>query len=160
MCCAMQDIRKAASTQPLLKREWQKSLNSTVELLNDRFERLSLKDRQIFTEEYAEDAEIDTLMHLIQLVDSSVECNHLQQKEIKKYVLLKRFMESHTRSCHYSFQVKKCDDSTFSVCKNHRLEPEQFAMCQWLPDPQPNPADQMPFSILFGKHTKENLDQV
>ena len=64
-----------------MKCEWQKSL---MELLSDRFERLSLKDRQIILEEYAKDSEIDTLMYLIQSVDSSVNCNHLQQKDIEK----------------------------------------------------------------------------
>ena len=57
-CGSMQDIRKAASTQPLLQCEWHKSLKSTIELLNNRFERLSLKDQKIFTEEYAVNAKI------------------------------------------------------------------------------------------------------
>lgn len=99
----MQDIRKAATIQPLLKREWQKSLRSTLELLNDRFERLSLKSKQIFTEEYAEDAEINALMHLIQHVDSTVDCDHLQQKDVEKCDQLKKFLAAHTRSRHYSF---------------------------------------------------------
>ena len=95
----MQDIRKAASVQQALKHEWQKSPRSIMELVNDRFERLSLKGKQIFTEEYAKDIEIDALIHLIQRIDHTVDCDHLQQKDVVRKLIL----ASHTRSRQYSF---------------------------------------------------------
>ena len=158
-CNSMSDIRKAATTQPALKHAWGQSLKPVLDILNGRFARLSLKGRPVCTEEYAEDAEIDAVMRHIHRIDRTVDLDHLQQKDIEKCDKLKKFLESHTRSRHYSFQIRKCNDATCSICQKHQLDPEQFSKCHWLPDPEPNPVDPnryMPFTSLFGTSTSDS----
>lgn len=75
----MADIRRSATTQVGLKREWLKSLGSIIQLLNDRFERLSLKGKPFYAEECAEDHEIEMMSKLIHKVDPSVDLSRLQQ---------------------------------------------------------------------------------
>ena len=82
-CNSTADIGKVAATQPALKHAWGQSLKPVIDILNRRFERLSLKGRPVCTEKHAEDSEIDVVTHHIYRIDP-VDCDHLQQKDIDK----------------------------------------------------------------------------
>ena len=160
-CSTMAEIRKLASTVPFLKKAWGDSLKSVMEVLESRFERLSLKGMPICTEESADEDEIDDFSQVIKvLVDPTIDLSNLQKKDVVNYKDLLTFLETHTRSRHYFFQIKKCNQEACKVCNSPRLDLTTFSTLNWLPDPECCAIDAnkfLPFGSLYGKETTEKF---
>ena len=60
-CNSMNDIRKASEKTPNLKEKLKESLNPTITLLNDVFQRLQLKDKNFETFEAASELDMNML---------------------------------------------------------------------------------------------------
>ena len=60
-CNSMTDIRKASEKTPNLKENLKESLNPTITLLNDVFQRLQLKDKNFETFEAASELDMNML---------------------------------------------------------------------------------------------------
>ncbi|RIA88652.1 hypothetical protein C1645_774506 [Glomus cerebriforme] len=71
-CNSMSDIRKAAEKASNLKEGLKQSLNPTITLLNDVFNRLQLKDKNFETFNAASELDIDILWNSILQIDSTL----------------------------------------------------------------------------------------
>jgi hypothetical protein len=87
-CNSMNDIRKAAEKTPILKKELKESLNPTIDLLNDLFKRLQLKDKNFQTFEAASELDMDALWDSILLIDSTLTKEDRNWANIKNKVIL------------------------------------------------------------------------
>ena len=157
-CNSMADIRKLPGTHPEIENAWRDSVQPIIQLINSQFQRLSLKGKPVQSGESTLKAEIDVMSALIFTVDSSVDHSNLRKKDIEKNVQLTQFLATHTGSRHYTFQIRKCNESSCGICRKPRLSPQQLEMCSWLPDPQPNliePSEYLSFKDLYGKDTTE-----
>ncbi len=132
-CNSMADIRREAYSKPLLKKAAADSLAPVVSLIEERFQRLSLKDKSFQIGKPASSDSIECLWSFAEMIDGTLSMSNTTKKEVTK---AKKFMDFFNAHCHarkYSFQVKKCVDPT--CCSTPRLRSETFEEIQWLPDP-------------------------
>lgn len=70
---------------------------------------------------------------------------------------MQEFMEHCCKSKHYFFSIKKCGESTCTICRPLRCLPEDFEQLHHLPDPVPgDDLHYMSFEELYGTPTIED----
>ena len=84
----------------------------------------------------------------------------LQASDVKTYVNLTLFIETHCKSSCYAFQIKKCRDDTCPFCsvlQPIRLPAEIFNQLSFLPDPELDISKEhyKTFNTLYGTETTE-----
>ena len=71
--------------------------------------------------------------------------------------LLQEFFEHCCTTRHYSFTIKKCGESSCTICRPPRYSPEDFEQLHRLPDPVPGEdMHYKSFEELYGKQTTED----
>lgn len=82
--------------------------------------------------------------------------NVYRQASLKSLTQLCKFLEHCCHSRHYSFSIKKCGETTCSVCKPVRMSMEVFHNIYHLPDPTPGEDSHCSsFSEVYGTFTSE-----
>jgi len=154
-CNSMADIRKEANSKPMLKKATADSLAPVISQIEERFQRLSLKDKSFKIGNPASSDSIECLWSFAEIIDSNLSMSSTAKKDV---VTAKRFMEFFYSHCHtrrYSFQVKKCSDPT--CCPPSRLPSEMFSKIKWLPDPTftTDKSHYKTFQELYGTDTDD-----
>ena len=70
-----------------------------------------LKDEKISIQSSSLSENLKTFADTIHLVHKIVDHSQLTKSNLKKYVDLQLFMDSHCNATHYGLQVKKCNKS-------------------------------------------------
>ena len=84
-----------------------------------------LKDEKISIQSSSLSENLKTFADTIHLVHKIVDHSQLTKSNLKKYVDLQLFMDSHCNATHYGLQVKKCNKSDWKFCSvfhSNRLE--------------------------------------
>ena len=108
-----------------------------IDLLNERFARMKLKDNLIVPRPAASQDDVTNKFESVHFIDSSLQVGHLNQATLKNAKDLQVFMKAHCNSTHYLFQVKKCGEDSCSHCGAHliRLPESEFKDIQFVPLP-------------------------
>jgi hypothetical protein len=85
-CNSMEDIRIYSNDEPQLKNELINSLQAPINLMENIFERLSLKDEPFLTYKSATEEEIKNLWESLLEVDDSLDMDDKTKKDIKDKV--------------------------------------------------------------------------
>ncbi|PKB95198.1 hypothetical protein RhiirA5_475802, partial [Rhizophagus irregularis] len=154
----LDDIRTKAQESNKLESELKESIASVQNILNNRTERLSLKEKKFKCNDSANVEAITELFESIHTLDPTLTVDETTQVQIRRHTALIEFIDTHCRIRAYSFQVKKCNNITCSYCKPIRLPPHEFNNLNFLPDPIPsrdNTDHYMPFERVYGTETTE-----
>ena len=76
-----------------------------------RFSRVSLKGEPAVTGRPATEEEIRLLHSQVSAIDESIQQDNTTKAEIEKHPLLVTYLEAHTRTRRYMFQIRKCEDA-------------------------------------------------
>lgn len=155
-CNSMSAIRKEADSKSLLKEAVGASLAPVISLVENRFERLSLKENKFEIGQTATNDDIECLWSFADMIDSQLSMSNTTKKEISNAKAFLKFFESHCHLRKYSFQVKKCEDRT--CCPPPRSSSETFSSICWLPDPTlaSDKDNFKTFEDLYGQETKDS----
>ena len=113
--------------RPLIRAAWTDSLSPVQGLIRSRFERLSLKDKQIKTRDSISDQAVDELKNHLRKLFPTIDLDKLQKATLSKNMCYQQWVETHCRQRQYAFQIRKCDDV---LCCGQKT-----SICNWLPDP-------------------------
>ena len=154
-CNSMSSIRKEADSNSLLEKAVVDSLQSVISLVEKRFQRLSLKENVFQIGESATTDDIECLWSFADMIDDQLSMSNTTQKDIQKAKTFLKFVELHCHLRKYSFQIKKCSDT--SCCPPSRLPTEIFSKLKWLPDPTLtlDKGNYKTFQELYGHDTKD-----
>ena len=130
-CNGMQSLREAAECSEPLRSEWVSAVNSLQTLVAGRFQRLALKEERILTMEPMTTDSIRELQECLTTLFPGINLEKLTKKGLKKLTVYRDWVEKHCRERTYTFQIKKCHDS--SCCSPFTLSADE---CVWLPDPE------------------------
>lgn len=95
-----------------LKNEIDFCIKTVTGLLWSTLGRLSWKEKQINIHKAASEAEIDTLKNF----EPNFDKKNMQQKHLKNYSVLQKFLETHCQRHHFLFTMKRCRKQDFAVC--------------------------------------------
>ncbi|POG56627.1 hypothetical protein GLOIN_2v1489326 [Rhizophagus irregularis DAOM 181602=DAOM 197198] len=101
---------------------------------------------------------ITELFESIHTLDLTLTVDETTQVQIRHHTALIEFKDTHCCIHAYSFQVKKCNNITYSYCKPICLSPHEFNNLNFLSDPIPsrdNTNHYMPFKCVYGTETTE-----
>ncbi|XP_033753387.1 uncharacterized protein LOC117336839 [Pecten maximus] len=130
-CNGMADMRELLNTKkPELKQSWIDVVEPVQSIIRNRFLRLSLKDVPFAAMDPVPDTDIDLLKRHLRELFPDLDLQKLTKAHASKVESYTSWMASHSRSRHYTFQVRKCED--LSCCSAPTLPREQL---NWLPDP-------------------------
>ena len=113
-------------------------MEPVVSLLNNLFSRMKLKGESVIPHDAATEKSVQEFFEEIHQIDPSLQRDKLTQIDLKNAHQWHLFLKNHCRCRHYSFQVKKCLDSSCSYCSNHPPEIPSFSEIHFLPDPIPS----------------------
>ncbi|CAG8760024.1 6397_t:CDS:2, partial [Rhizophagus irregularis] len=106
---------------------------------------------------FASEIEMEKFWETIQLVDDSVTHEDHTAEHIKQRLFLQEFIEHCCTARHYSFTIKKCGESTCTICRLPCCLPEDFEQLHRLLDPVPgDDLHYKSFEELYGKQTTED----
>ncbi|PKC10764.1 hypothetical protein RhiirA5_413972 [Rhizophagus irregularis] len=154
----LDDIRNKAQESNKLESELKESIANVQNILNNRTERLLLKEKKFKCNDLANEEAITELFGSICDIDPTLTIEETTQAQIHRHSALIKFMDAHCRTRAYSFQIKKCNNITCSYCKPIRLPSSVFNNLNFLPDPIPsrdNTDHYMPFQNVYGTETTE-----
>ena len=129
-CNSMSQIRDIVTKKPELKDQWVRSLEPVQATIANRFRRLSLKSEPFNLSDPVPDSEIDLLKRHLRELFPDMDLTKLQKQHTGRVVSYQEWLEKHCRQRQYTFQVRKCDDSS---CCLPAITPPEFL--EWLPDP-------------------------
>ncbi|CAB5154885.1 unnamed protein product [Rhizophagus irregularis] len=89
------------------------------------------------------------------LQDSTLKIEETTQAQIRRHSELVEFMNTHCRARAYSFQIKKCNNTTCLYCKPIRLPSSEFRNMSFLPDPIPSQDHYATFQDVCRTETTE-----
>ncbi|KAI8516352.1 hypothetical protein Bbelb_049330 [Branchiostoma belcheri] len=153
----MKDVRAMADKHPELKQALVASTEKTRAMMNELFQRLSLKGEAVSTIEPATDQEVEEMWELILMVDQTLTKGDTTKVKVQNKKDLMAFMHHCCVSRHYSFSIKKCGDSACTICKKPKLPPEVFNQLKNFPDPVADGTGEhyRPFIEVYGTATSE-----
>ena len=100
-----------AAVEPSLKVAFQQCMLPVKTLLADRFESMKIKEHYIKSFPAATDEEIQTFFSIIhQMINPDIEIDNLNDSALSKSESYVQFLQKHTLSTTYTFQIKKCTD--------------------------------------------------
>ena len=106
----------------------------------------------------ASDPDIEEMWENVTAIDPSVDPREtLNKGNLSSKPHLVNFLNHCCRQRHYFFEIKKCGESSCTICKPVRLPDDIFRGLMHLPDPTPcSDGHYKPFTEIFGKETSEN----
>ena len=160
-CNGMEAIRKL---QPAVQGAWTLSVKPVQKAIERRFNRLMYTDRQVLIEMPAAAEDIVKFLKEATKVDPSIDITNVapKQSELKSKEKLDRFLDTHCRQRHYSFQIKKCGEDVcpLGLCHPPKLPSEIFSSLSWLPDPIVDQANQdhyLRYEAVKGQDTTDDM---
>lgn len=156
-CNSMEDIRNKAKEKPQLREQLLNSLSPTIELMENLFKRLELKEESFDTFKAVSDEEMITLWNSLLLIDDSLTIEDNSKKNIQSKFKFLEFYNHCCRSRHYFFEIKKCGLSDCHICKPIRCDSETWLEIHNFPDPIPalDGKKYKSFEELYGQETTE-----
>jgi hypothetical protein len=112
----MADTRNKIMKDNGLKNEIDSSIKPVTDLLGSTLGRLSWKGKQIKIQDAASELEIDALFDILKNLEPNFDKQNMQQKHLKNYAVLQKFLETHCQRHHYLFTMKRCKDQDCAVC--------------------------------------------
>ena len=134
-CKSISDVQKLAEVNPAVRPACLDAVEPIKVLLNRITARLQLQVKK-FTLGTTTSDELDDLWKCLSFIDSEFTLQHGDKVSDKQLTpLIKEFMAHCCRQRHYFFEVKKCGDSSCTICFPLQLPEEQFAQLNDFPDP-------------------------
>ncbi|POG66790.1 hypothetical protein GLOIN_2v1780201 [Rhizophagus irregularis DAOM 181602=DAOM 197198] len=133
----LKDIREKAKDNLCLKVELEKCIVTVQKLLRERTEHLVWKNEVFETENPASDLEINEMFENILRIDSTLTKDKTTKKQLQKNKPMVKFIKTHCQERAYSFQIKKCNQTSCEVCYRIRMPTDVFQNLHFLPDPIP-----------------------
>jgi len=150
-CNSLKEIRKSD-----LKSEVATSLAPPIELLNDIFKRLLLKENNFLLYDSASDSEIQAFWEILLQIEPLLQITDSTKKDIEDKPTLLAYIKHCCKATHYSFQVKKCGKTDCCLCKPVRMQHSTFKGLNFLPDPVPGiDGHYKAFEDVYGSTTTE-----
>ncbi|XP_056009601.1 uncharacterized protein LOC130051588 [Ostrea edulis] len=153
---SLKSLRNLASKNQRIKEEYTQAVGVTLNILKERFKRLSWKGESVCVQEAASQEEMNALVEILKVLDENIQSDsnlsNLQSKAVDA------FLESHSRSRQYIFQIKKClaDNCGYCVLNPPRLPDEVFQGLHFVPDPTKDENGQYKgFKDLYGTETND-----
>ena len=89
-------------------------IKPVIDLLNNRFERMKLKQRQFRSADVATEAEMESVFEEVKTIDASLQQGCLQKKELMRAPCkdFQNFMDAHSHKSSYALQLRKCSLDT------------------------------------------------
>ena len=84
----------------------EESLKPVIELLNNRYERMKLKERKFRTADVASETEMESVFDEVKTIDTSLQQGFLQKKGLLRAKDYQNFMQAHSHTSHYAFQLQ------------------------------------------------------
>ncbi|XP_078597452.1 uncharacterized protein LOC144873716 [Branchiostoma floridae x Branchiostoma japonicum] len=153
----MKDVRAMADKHPELKQALVASTEKTRGMMNELFQRLTLKGEAVSTIKPATEQEVEEMWDLILMVDQTLTKGDTTKVKVQNKKDLMAFMHHCCVPRHYSFSIKKCGDSDCTICKKPKLPPEVFNRLKTFPDPVLDVTGEhyKPFIEVYGTATSE-----
>ncbi|XP_052813249.1 uncharacterized protein LOC128240590 [Mya arenaria] len=129
-CNSMADIREKSAKNPGLKQSWEAAVEELTTTLGCRFSRLKLKDKPFNVLNPVTEEEIDILQRHLRQLFPDLDLSKVNKATTSKSEAYKAWMSQHARSRNYTFQLRKCSDS--SCCLPSTIPRDELL---WLPDP-------------------------
>ena len=138
-----------------MKQQIEDSLEPITDLLDQRFQHMKLKEHHFKAADVATESEMDGMFEEVKTIDSSLQQDSLQKKDLMKAKDYQSFMESHSHRSSYAVQLCKCALDTCEYCSNHvvRMPLEEFNSLCHLPLPLLDDGRQhyKPFKQVYGQ---------
>jgi hypothetical protein len=149
---SMAEIRSAHEMKPdkKIKEKWSESLEEAKRTITTRFIRLKWKDEPVQIMDPVTDEEIDISKRHMRELFPEMNVGKLQKSHTKKIRSYQTWLENHSKSTHYVFQLRKCDDRNCCLAPSGPLP-------SWLPDPVLDGTGEhyLPYSEVRGSETTE-----
>lgn len=91
-CGSMNEIRTKAGKNDQIKTEWLQSVQSMIETLSSRTERVQLKGKTFQVFKAADDADVEMVEAEVKLIDPAIQVGKYQQQQLKHATQLKKFI--------------------------------------------------------------------
>uniref|UniRef100_U9T4T2 Uncharacterized protein n=1 Tax=Rhizophagus irregularis (strain DAOM 181602 / DAOM 197198 / MUCL 43194) TaxID=747089 RepID=U9T4T2_RHIID len=155
----LDEIRTAAKTNPTLQNDLRECIKRVQQLLEGRTERLVLHNEPIQCYNPADETTIDEFFNIILLIDQTLKISETTSDILSKKTHLQQFMKTHCRQRQYVFQIKKCGQSSCTICKSVQLPHDVFDSLDWLPDPIPSTVDKDHYAKFQTVYQSETTEQ-
>ncbi|ESP00199.1 hypothetical protein LOTGIDRAFT_173358 [Lottia gigantea] len=145
-CNTVESIRKK---EAFIKEEWKQSMAPVTQVIAERMQRCSLKERTFVVYPPSSPEDINKVWQTAISIDNQLEVGKLQQQQVKNKKQYEAFKEKHCKERHYCFQIRKCNDE--ECCqRTDNSDPD------WLPDPVVgDDSNYKDFSIVYGTETTD-----
>ena len=122
---------------PEMQLKIDESLKLVIDLLNNWFEPMKLKQHQFRSADVATEAEMESVFGEVNTIDASLQQGCLQKKELMKAKDFQNFMDAHSHRSTYVCQLRKCSLDTCAYCSSHpvHMPLEEFNSLCYLPLP-------------------------
>ena len=139
------------------KSEVKESLSSIKSTLHSIFSRLKLHTEEFKVYESATENEMSSFWSSIIAFDATIEEGGIFRKEtIHNHKLVCDFLTHCCQASHYTFDVLKCGESSWTLCKPPRLPSSLFSTLKHIPHPTPmEDGHYFPFCEAFHMTTTE-----
>lgn len=154
-CNTVKEIRTLTASDPQFKEAFLDSIAPVKALLSGVFQRLKLKDDPFQVFLAATDTKIEELWNNILTVESTLTRKDTTKKSLSSKKKLQEFLEHCCCVRHYSFAIKKCGQSSCTICKPVRMPVEVFKSIHFLSDPLARGDHYVPFEEVYGVPTTE-----
>ena len=140
---SMADLRELSNRSSGFQSAFTKSLESCIDLINDRFRQLIWTGSPIRIFPAAAAVEMEEIENIFKNLDESAFVDGIRKTDKNKMMSstkLQEFMSQHVRCSSYSFQIKKikgcrCHFCETGLVKPVRMDAKQFDEISWLPLP-------------------------
>ena len=148
---SMKVVRMKADKTTTLKGNLLQAMQPVVELLNDRFSRLTWKEEKVQVHEPCSEEDIQNLQEILRSIDSEINLETC----FKDKTALSDFISKHCNLSHYMFQVKKCGNCGVCDVLPARLPEDDFKDLHFLPHPVLKEDRYMDFAQVYGTETND-----
>lgn len=144
-------VRKNAERSNAFKEALIASMDPVIALLKNRFGRMKLKGESLIVHDAATDEALKSVVDPICniLSDNSL-TSDIDSKGLKSHAEFYKFTNSHGKSTHYCFQLKKCTQPDCGYCVLNPPTLEKFENLHFLPDPIPDKRECVVSNISTG----------
>ncbi|XP_061174856.1 uncharacterized protein LOC133183999 [Saccostrea echinata] len=153
---SLKKLRNLGSKNQKLKEEYTQAVEVSLNILRERFKHLRWKGENVCVHDPASQEEMYALVEMLKVLDENIHCD--ANLSTLQSTAIDAFLESHSRSRQYSFQIKKCmaDNCGYCVLNPPRLPDDVFRGLHFVPDPtQDENGQYKDFQDLYGTETND-----
>jgi len=156
-CSSLSEIRELANKNPEVKESLIDSMSPVKIMLTNVANRLEWKGNKFIVDTAATTDSLAELWETLKEIDPEFSLSYTDKIQRKKLPsLLQTFLKHCCHERHYCFDIKKCGDTSCTICKPPCLPVEKFALLNHLPDPvMASDGHYKKFSDVFGTNTTE-----